>query len=483
MKTKISNYTFDKTLKTVTFSDYSSIRLDGVLLITNVTSNIIIYNFADPAKGGTVLNNVLTLLYDTSLMNNTDKLLIYYDDYFDGRIIYSGNIIATGAGSSIDTSGYGSITVQLSGIWNGSVDIEISNDGSVWHDCFVLPSDEPSLKDLIDSNGTYSLRLSSRYIRYNCKKITGTIAITISGKISEGLSGADMLSFAMDRTQNMPLQVQLPINLKQEPDGGLILADMKGPIAWNSSTVSQPLIIDCTGYSSVIVHKTTAGIVTPTISNDGILYSGTVCIGAASSAAPAATIPTATGIYIIPVLSKFLKLTGPASAIYCVIYLSQTPYNAISSMLNPPVNITQFGGTTAVTAGLAGTLAVGGNVATGLAPTTNPLQVGGVDDSKIPLTRRFLTDILGRLQISTQTGQSRALNELGYDPNYKNVILIQNVDRGEDNQNSIDLLTQLLTELKILNQYMYELPGLMLQGKPSVDEPASFRNDQSFFKS
>jgi hypothetical protein len=80
MKTKIDNYSFNKTAKTVTFTDYTTIRLDAILLVTNVTDNIILYNFADATKGGTVLNNVLTLTYDTSSMDNTDKLLIYYDD-------------------------------------------------------------------------------------------------------------------------------------------------------------------------------------------------------------------------------------------------------------------------------------------------------------------------------------------------------------------------------------------------------------------
>lgn len=80
MRLKISNYTFNKTAKTVTFTDYTTIRLDGILGITNVTDGIEIFNFMNPAKGGTVLTNVLTLAYDTSAMDNADKLLIYYDD-------------------------------------------------------------------------------------------------------------------------------------------------------------------------------------------------------------------------------------------------------------------------------------------------------------------------------------------------------------------------------------------------------------------
>jgi hypothetical protein len=79
-KIKIDNYKFDKTAKTITFTDYGSIRLDAVLLITNTTSNVIIYNFADPTKGGTVVNNVLTLAFDTASMSNSDSLMIYYDD-------------------------------------------------------------------------------------------------------------------------------------------------------------------------------------------------------------------------------------------------------------------------------------------------------------------------------------------------------------------------------------------------------------------
>lgn len=49
------------------------------MLITNVSTNQIIYNFADPLAGGSVFGNVVTLDYNTSGMNNSDKLQIYYD--------------------------------------------------------------------------------------------------------------------------------------------------------------------------------------------------------------------------------------------------------------------------------------------------------------------------------------------------------------------------------------------------------------------
>jgi hypothetical protein len=75
------SYTFDKTAKTVTFSGLrQSITLANILLITNVTANTIIYNFADSTKGAVSFNNnILTLDYDTSAMANTDVLQIFLD--------------------------------------------------------------------------------------------------------------------------------------------------------------------------------------------------------------------------------------------------------------------------------------------------------------------------------------------------------------------------------------------------------------------
>lgn len=79
MKKLITNYTFDKATGQVTFADFANIGLGRVLLITNLTDNIIIFNLADPTKGGTVSTNVLDLAYDTSAMDNADKLQIFYD--------------------------------------------------------------------------------------------------------------------------------------------------------------------------------------------------------------------------------------------------------------------------------------------------------------------------------------------------------------------------------------------------------------------
>ena len=51
-----------------------------------------------------------------------------------------------------------------------------------------------------------------------------------------------------------------------------------------------------------------------------------------------------------------------------------------------------------------------------------------------------------------------------------------------DGASQIELLSLILLELRILNQQMYELPGLFAQGLPSRDPPESFRNDDTIFK-
>lgn len=83
MKLLINNYTFNPTSKTIAFTDYSQITLNGVLLVVNATaSNKILYNFVDSTTNATVSGNTLTLnaSLSTSGMASTDKLIIFYDD-------------------------------------------------------------------------------------------------------------------------------------------------------------------------------------------------------------------------------------------------------------------------------------------------------------------------------------------------------------------------------------------------------------------
>ncbi len=82
MKILFEDYTFNAAAKQITFNTSEAISLQQLLIITNVTDNLIIYNFADPNYGGTISGNVLTLTYNTSLMSDSDSLQIFLENQY-----------------------------------------------------------------------------------------------------------------------------------------------------------------------------------------------------------------------------------------------------------------------------------------------------------------------------------------------------------------------------------------------------------------
>jgi len=83
-KVRIADYQVDKAQDTIILAGNHS--PESILLITNVTDGIIIYNFADPALGATctytteINSTVLTLDYDMSAMSDTDDYQIFVDE-------------------------------------------------------------------------------------------------------------------------------------------------------------------------------------------------------------------------------------------------------------------------------------------------------------------------------------------------------------------------------------------------------------------
>lgn len=85
-------YSFNKDTRTVTVIG-KNIRREQMLLITNVTSNTVIYNFSDPALGATSYTNTVDavtgqetttviLTYNTTAMAVTDKLSILVEETY-----------------------------------------------------------------------------------------------------------------------------------------------------------------------------------------------------------------------------------------------------------------------------------------------------------------------------------------------------------------------------------------------------------------
>ena len=74
------NYSFSVAGKTITLTDITTVRLDKLALITDTTTNKILYNFADSTVAtATVATNVITLSVLQGGEANSDKLRIDYD--------------------------------------------------------------------------------------------------------------------------------------------------------------------------------------------------------------------------------------------------------------------------------------------------------------------------------------------------------------------------------------------------------------------
>lgn len=89
MKTLIEDYSFNKATKQITFTGRTKpALLEEILLITNVTTGDILYSFADKLRGGSLAGNVLTLVFDTTSMSNTDRLQIFIEsDEYENNVI------------------------------------------------------------------------------------------------------------------------------------------------------------------------------------------------------------------------------------------------------------------------------------------------------------------------------------------------------------------------------------------------------------
>lgn len=128
-KKLVTSYTFDASAQTIVSADFTS--LEKIQIITNVTDNIIIYNFADAAKGGALSGTTLTLDYDTTAMDDADKLQIFVEDA-------AATIPVTDNGGSLTVDG--TVAVTQSGTWD---EVGINDSGN---------------SITVDNNGTFAVQ-------------------------------------------------------------------------------------------------------------------------------------------------------------------------------------------------------------------------------------------------------------------------------------------------------------------------------------
>jgi hypothetical protein len=431
------------------------------------------------------------------------------------------NITAStiGVGTVLNTTGFASLTVQLSNsntsnLWSGIIILEGSNDNVNWTPLLVEKINELSLQTQIDTVGLYSVRSDTLFIRYNIQNITNSCNINITGNSITASSPVDKVALAMDESNNTPLNVKLQLQnsgIKQDASGAFILSDAPTAITAVQLATDGQTTIDTTGYQTI--HLTTNSTFTATggvqFGNDGITFSQ----GPMQTAAGLlSTSLVGTTTYIIPVTGRYARIIATTSGQFTyylrnaaaqftgqnLIGINGAAVSATTAQLG--MNVVQVGGGTTVTGGLAGTLGVGSSAAVGATPTSNPLLAGAVDPTG--LTRRIGSTMLGDLTISNRTiptsnaalGSATTGNAPIATGGFNNQVSISVQDTSVyEGLSQIEILGLILQEMKIMNQQLYELPRVLtnaLQGSaipvtsPMVqlgDEPAQMRNDVSLF--
>lgn len=393
-------------------------------------------------------------------------------------------VTTVGVGSAIDTTGYGSITFQITTAEAFSMTIEGSNDGTNWATQLVYPTQEFMLVDVIDDGGTFSLKTSTKYIRYNCALVMVDFAIIMIGRSGAGPNAADLISLALDSTSTTALNVNLLTGLNVDASKSLILSD--GKSGSFTASVGSSIIIDTLGYQQIsITTRTLAGGISS--SDDGILYTTLSGMGKSTTGNLITTLTAGTS-YNFPCVGRYIKIT-PTTAGDANYLLRNQPWNPYIYQQN----LGFIAGQAVLTGGISGSLAVGGTSAVGAAITYNYLGVAGASTDN--LKRRLLTDTTGRLLVTSDTtsrlnigynaaaNTSNPLTAVGYLPatvQGTSALNVQDTTQVEG-QSLAEMISLLLTEMRIMNQQLYELPYLINSGRNAQDPPETMRIDSSLF--
>ena len=438
--------------------------------------------------------------------------------FADNTNLLNTTVSAVSVGTGIDVSGFSTLLVQVSGsTFNGIITFERSLDNVYWSPALVTELNALNQKTQIETAGLYFVRTEAQFIRYNVTNISGSATIVIDGS-QNVLSNADKVAWAMDETNNTPLNVKLQAQnsgIKQDLSGAFVLSDAPTSVTVNTNVTNTTNIIDTTGYQTI--HITTgagfSALGGVQFSNDGINYTiGGAILLAATTAGTLATSLAALSNYTVPVQGKFARIVATTAGSYTyflrniqpqvtgqnLVAIGGTAVSQATSQLG--MNIVNVGGTATVSGGLAGTLGVGGTNAVGVASVSNPVLIGGVDPTG--LARRAATTMLGDVitgnrtiptssgALSSTTTGNTPIGSAGYINQIPHTV--QDISQFEG-QSQVELLAQLLQEVKILNQQMYELPkvlSLALEGPTAPqkgsnvqlgDDPFILRNDSSIF--
>lgn len=306
--------------------------------------------------------------------------------------------------SAVDTAGERSAVLQLSGLWDGGISFQASQNGTDWFDApGVSQNNEPTPTATVYAPDVIVVPITARFFR---AVTTTDFSGSVSGSYT--LRTFDAPGFYQKSVLvDVDPQLSLPVagadpqgyarRLSLSELGQVVPADGRTFVG-SLSRIGTIWQAETTGYNSIVVQVLVqvAGTFTLTFqtSNDATTWTAISGWPVAGAAAPVST-TAAAGQWVFPALGRYFRVqvTAYTSGIPAAVGILKSapaffPASSPSIAANSSVNIAQIGATAPVTGGVAGILAIGGNIAVGAAPTANPIPLAWDGTN----TRRILTD-------------------------------------------------------------------------------------------
>jgi len=273
-------------------------------------------------------------------------------------------------------------------------------------------------------------------------------------------AGLNPIELAMSDNTGVAMNIRLLNPVNTDINNSTIISDAPAPIVISGASGASQ-VIDTRGYSSLAISTPTGVTATILGSNDNLSY---LAITGFNNSGTSVNTLAAAASYTFACTTRYVKITlTAAGAVTAYLRSAATPINTTQ------VNLATVGASTVVQAGVTGMLAVGGNIGSGVAPTANPILVGGIDTSG--LTRRIQTDTNGGLLISgfDQLGSThRILTD------YAGSLLAQMAPGTPAGSSVVELLQQISGKLSVIADILYDTPQKNAQANGIVNAQNPF---------
>jgi hypothetical protein len=282
--------------------------------------------------------------------------------------------------AAIDTANERSIVLQLTGLWDGAIYLQASQDGTTWFDALgTCATNETAPTNTFYAPGGIVVPATARYFR----AITSTdFGGTVSGLYSQ--RAFDVAPF-FQRTvlSEVSTDVLMPV-AGRNPQGNLTqvaLSELGQVVPADGRVIQGSLtrigtiwMVETTGYNSISVQVFAQAAFTATLtfqtSNDWTTWTAVSGWPVAGGATPVST-ATAAGHWLFPAVGRYFRVqvTAYTSGIPAAVgVLKSAP--AFYPASTPSVNASLVG-TSAINVSQVGAVAVTGGIAIGTNGATN----------------------------------------------------------------------------------------------------------------